>query len=51
VKSLEELKLTASDFKAFNKGRFLDYYDIGRVLGEGKRNDNFTYYRCLWLSL
>ena len=57
VKSLKEFKLSTSDFIVFNNGRFLNYYDIDEVLGEGiyrfasitQYNDNNS--RRVWVSV
>ena len=43
--------MTASDFKAFNKGRFLDYYEIGKMLGEGKVLIIINGFRCIRISI
>jgi calcium-dependent protein kinase len=33
---LKDLKLSASDFISFHSGRFLDFYTIEKILGEGR---------------
>jgi len=35
IDNLKDFKLRPSDFIAFNKGKFLDSYQIDKLLGEG----------------